>query len=257
MVGGIAALGLAAIALWTVSFFGNRDFQDQTELAAAEIEQERDTQRADLVRVGGSDTPLQQLVPLLDQLRNLPEGYAARQEGGPSFWMRWGLFQWGLSRRNEEVYQAALRRMLLPRVILRLEEKMRQEVNNPVALYEPLKVYLMLGGGAPEGEIDVEAVTEYIGRDWAYEVYPGAELESIRGRLNNHLKALIEDPNISQSWAGQKAPLDADLVAASRASVGTMSLAQRAYVIMRAKAADPRAISSSQETLPHSPIQMK
>jgi len=239
MVGGIAALGLAAIALWTVSFFGNRDFQDQTELAAAEIEQERDTQRADLVRVGGSDTPLQQLVPLLDRLRNLPEGYAARQEGGPSFWMRWGLFQWGLSRRNEEVYQAALRRILLPRVILRLEEKMRQEVNNPVALYEPLKVYLMLGGGAPEGKIDAEAVTEYIGRDWAYEVYPGAEMDGIRGRLNNHLKALIEDPGISQSWAGQKAPLDADLVAASRASVGTMSLAQRAYVIMRAKAADP------------------
>ncbi len=239
MVGGIAALGLAAVALWTVSFFGNRDFQDQTELAAAEIEQERDAQRADLGRVGSTDTPLQQLVPLLDQLRNLPEGYAARQEGGPSFWMRWGLFQWGLSRRNEEVYQAALRRILLPRIILRLEEKMRQEVNNPVALYEPLKVYLMLGGAAPEGKIDSEAVTEYIGRDWAYEVYPGAELESIRGRLNNHLKALIEDPNISQSWAGQRAPLDADLVAASRASVGTMSLAQRAYVIMRAKAADP------------------
>ncbi|QUL36784.1 type VI secretion system membrane subunit TssM [Erythrobacter sp. JK5] len=239
MVGGIAALSLLAIALWTVSFFGNRDFQNQTEIAAAEIEQERDAMRADLVRVGGSDTPLEQLVPLLDQLRNLPEGYAARQQGSPSLWMRWGLFQWGLSRRNEEAYRTALRRILLPRVFLRLEEKMQQEMNNPVALYEPLKVYLMLGGAAPQGQIDGEAVTEYLGRDWAYEQYPGAEYEGLRTRLGNHLQALVEDPKISQSWAGQRAPLDADLVAASRASVGTMSLAQRAYIIMRAKAADP------------------
>ncbi|MEM8725042.1 MAG: type VI secretion system membrane subunit TssM [Pseudomonadota bacterium] len=236
---GIAVLAVIAIGLWTVSFIGNRDFQNQTGIAAVEIEEERDARRADLVKVGSSDTPLEQLVPLLDQLRGLPEGYGARQEGSPSLWMRFGLFQSGLSDRNQETYRSGLRRILLPRVILRLEEKMRQEVNNPVALYEPLKVYLMLGGGAPEGQIDGESVLEYVSRDWANELYPGAENQGLRARLVGHLEALIEDPNISQSWSGQRAPLDADLVAASRASVGTMSLAQRAYIILRAKAADP------------------
>lgn len=239
MVAGIAALAVLAIGLWTVSFLGNRDFQNQTEIAAADIENEMEATRTDLARVGASDTPLEQLVPLLNKLRDLPEGYAAREAGGPSVFMRFGLFQSGLSRRNEEAYRIALRRILLPRIILRLEQKMRQEMDNAVLLYEPLKVYLMLGGAAPEGRIEGDEVRDYIGRDWASEVYASAEKAGLRDDLALHLEALVEDPNISQSWAGQKAPLDANLVRAARASVGTMSLAQRAFIIMRAKAADP------------------
>lgn len=238
MIAGIAVLSLLAIGLWTVSFLGNRDFQNETEIAAAKIEDDIVDLRADVARVGASDTSLEELVPLLDQLRNLPEGYAAQRAGGPSIFMRFGLFQSGLAQRNEEVYRTALRRLLLPRVMLRLEDKMRQEMDNAVLLYEPLKVYLMLGGAAPEGRIDKALVEDYINRDWASEVYSSAEKIGLRERLGRHLNALVSDPNIRQSWAGQKAPLDANLVRNARASVGTMSLAQRAFIIMRANAID-------------------
>jgi type VI secretion system protein ImpL len=239
MVAGITVLALLAIGLWTVSFLGNRDFQDKTLSAAVDIEQDITTLRADLAKVGAADTPLEELVPLLDKLRNLPEGYAAQQRGGPSIFMRFGLFQSGLARRNEETYRIALRRILLPRVLLRLEDKMRQEMDNAVLLYEPLKTYLMLGGAAPEGKFSGKTVRDYVSRDWANEVYSSAEQVELRRKLGRHLKALVEDPDINQAWGKKRGPLDGNLVASARATVGAMDLAERAFVIMRSQAADP------------------
>lgn len=239
MVAGVATLVIAAIGLWTVSFLGNRDFQNETEIASAEIESMRDSLRADIGKVSATDTPLEQLVPLLDKLRNLPEGYAARKDGGPSLWMRFGLFQSSLARRNEEAYRAGLRRILLPRLFLQLEDTMRVEMDNAEMLYDPLKVYLMIGGAAPNAEIDEDAVTEYMQRLWGAQIYPSAEKAGMRDRLVGHLQALLEDDNIGTAWAGQKAPLDAALVRSARQQVGTMSLAQRAFIIMRSRAADP------------------
>ncbi|MFL0357687.1 type VI secretion system membrane subunit TssM [Erythrobacter sp. GH1-10] len=239
IVGAIAAFALLTVILWAVSFAGNREFQRETTAEALALAQDFDGSRLDLVRIGDNDASLEQVLPLLDALRNMPEGYQAQEDGGPSLWRRWGLFQSGLSQRNEEAYHIGLRRILLPRIMLRLEEKMRQEQGDALALYEPLKVYLMLGGHAPEGAIDPETIQRYIQKDWANEVYPGNELSNVRARLADHLTALSEDPNISAAWEGQQAPLDAQLVRASRQVVLTMSLAQRAYAIMREKASNP------------------
>ena len=237
--GGIAAFVLLTLVLWAVSFAGNRQFQRETSAEAMALAQDFDASRLDLVRVGDSDASLEEVLPLLDALRNMPEGYQAEQEGGPSIWRTFGLFQSSLARRNQEAYHIGLRRILLPRVMLRLEEKMRQEQADALALYEPLKVYLMLGGHAPEGAINPATIQRYVQKDWANDLYPGNELSEVRARLGGHLKALSEDPNISSAWEGQRAPLDAQLVRSSRQVVLTMSLAQRAYAIMREKAADP------------------
>ncbi len=236
---GIGALAALLVLAWVVSFIGNRGFQSDTNKAALAVAQEADASRVDLVRVGESDAPLDQLVPLLNQLRNLPEGYAARAAGGPSLTRRFGLFQSGLSRQNEEAYRIGLRRILLPRIILRLEQLMQQRMADPVALYEPLKVYLMLGGAGPDGRIDGKTVRNFVERDWAQDQFAGSEMRPIRDDLSRHLKALTEDPDISAAWPKRRAPLDANLVSAARASVGQLSLAQRAYAIMLQKASNP------------------
>lgn len=235
----LAAAVVLAVLLWTVSFIGNRSFQSDTLAASAALGQELDVSRIDLVRIGNSDATLEQVLPLLDALRDLPEGYQAQAEGGPSLMRRFGLFQSGLAQRNAEAYHNGLRRILLPRIMLRLEDKMRAELADPLALYEPLKVYLMLGGGAPEGVIDPETIKRQVAKDWASEVYPGTEMAQVRERLILHLDALAKDPNLSVAWAGGRAPLDAQLVATSRQAVSSMSLSQRAFAIMREKAADP------------------
>jgi type VI secretion system protein ImpL len=236
---GIAAVAALLVLAWVVSFVSNRSFQSDSNRAAREVAEEIDASQVDLVRVSDSDATLDQLVPLLNQLRNLPEGYAAMEAGGPPLTRRFGLFQSGLSRQNEEAYRIGLRRILLPRIVLRLEQQMQARMADPVALYEPLKVYLMLGGAAPEGRIDGRTVRNFVQRDWANEQFAGGEMAPIRKDLAVHLKALTEDPDISAAWPGRRAPLDANLVDAARASVGQMSLAQRAYAIMLQKAANP------------------
>ncbi|KPF63523.1 type VI secretion system membrane subunit TssM [Porphyrobacter sp. AAP60] len=236
---GLAAAVVLAVVAWTVSFIGNRSFQSDTLAASSALGQEIDASRIDLVRIGNSDASLEQVLPLLDALRDLPEGYQAQAAGGPSLTRRFGLFQSGLAQRNAEAYHVGLRRILLPRIMLRLEDKMRAELSDPLALYEPLKVYLMLGGGAPEGVIDPETVRRHVARDWATDLYPGSEMAQVRERLILHLDALSKDQNLSAAWAGGRAPLDAQLVASSRQAVSSMSLSQRAFAIMREKASDP------------------
>ena len=237
----LSGIGISALALsvaWVVSFRNNNQFLKQTQEAALVAADEINFSRVDLAQVGESDVPLEQLLPLLDQLREMPEGYAARLESKPPLSKRFGLYQKGQSRQNAEIYQNGLRRTLMPRIILRLEDQIRRNMNDPVALYEPLKVYLMLGGAAPEGQLDREAIRNYVERDYATNIYSGSEMRPVRDALSRHLKALVEDPNIQAGWAGRKAPLDGDLVFDARSSVAQLSLAQRAYAIMKEASAN-------------------
>ncbi|WP_240529977.1 type VI secretion system membrane subunit TssM [Novosphingobium sp. PC22D] len=232
----LGAIGLASaliLVAWGVSFFGNRGFQDDLVREASAAEAIKAERSIDLRQVRGSDADLADTLPLLNALRNLPYGYARQLEGGPPWSMRFGLFQQGLADQAAESYRDALRRVVLPRLLLRLEDYMRTNRQDALALYEPLKAYLMLGGRGP---MDKDAVEAWVTRDWATQVYPGADRARERQQLNAHLKALLTDPNITTVWAGRKAPLDGELVAASRASILTLSAAERGYALMRQKA---------------------
>ncbi|NNE58274.1 MAG: type VI secretion system membrane subunit TssM [Hellea sp.] len=239
LVGAIAGIGVLAALLvvaWGVSFTGNRAFQKEAGEAAIEARNSLQTSRLDLVRVGSSDATLEQVLPLLNQLRDLPEGYAARAAGGPSISRRFGLFRSGLSRRNKEAYHNGLRRILLPRIMFRLEEQINRNMDDPVALYEPLKVYLMLGGASPDGKIDAEIVKNYIEADWASEQFAGSEMRLMRTDMGKHLDAMTRDKNLLSAWENRAAPLDANLVEDARVGLQQLSLAQLAYAIMKLKA---------------------
>lgn len=237
LIGALAAIGVATVlvlAAWGVSYGRNRAFQNEVAEQAGFAERQLREAGVDLVQVREDDADLRAALPALNTLRNLPRGYAERRAGGPALMMTFGLYQRSLSSQAEETYRAALRRIMLPRLLLRLEAVMTADGNNPMQLYEPLKVYLMLG---QQGPMDAKAVKAWVTGDWADELYPGADSQAERAALTRHLEALLEDRDLASVWPNRKPPLDANLVASARAAVQTLSLADRAYAVMRQKAA--------------------
>ena len=231
---GIGALSLLILIAWGVSFARNRGFQsdllDRAGAAGALTEESG----IDMVEVRDTDATLEQSLDALNALRALPRGYADRKQGGAPLSMRFGLYQRSLSVEAEEAYREGLRRILLPRVLLQLEQHLGANIASPLAVYEPLKVYLMLGG---QGPMDTKAVEAWVESHWANDAFPGADLETMRKQLGLHLDALLEDENLAASWPERKAPLDGDLIASARGAVQQMSMAERAYAILRQKAA--------------------
>lgn len=231
---GIGVATALVLAGWGVSYARNRSFQSALTTQTAKAEAQLREAGIDLTQVRGDDADLRAALPALDTLRNLPRGYAERRAGGPPLMMTLGLYQGSLSRQAEESYREALRRIMLPRLLLRLEQVLRGEAGDPSRLYEPLKVYLMLG---QQGPMDAGAVKAWVTNDWATALYPGADSQAERAALTRHLDALLEDRDMASVWPGRKPPLDGALVAGARAAVQTLSLADRAYAIMKQKAA--------------------
>ncbi|QNQ09574.1 type VI secretion system membrane subunit TssM [Sphingomonas alpina] len=237
LIGALAAIGVAVALVataWGVSFARNRAFQ--AELARQTVVAEKQFREAgvDLAQVREDDADLRAAIPALDTLRNLPRGYAQRGAGGPPLAMTFGLYQRSLSQEALETYRDALRRVMLPRLLLRLETVMKAQGRDPMQLYEPLKVYLMLG---QKGPMDAKSVQAWVTGDWANELYPGADSQAERSALARHLSALLEDRDMASVWPNRQPPLDAQLVASARAAVQTLSLADRAYAVLRQKAA--------------------
>ncbi|MCW3473910.1 type VI secretion system membrane subunit TssM [Limobrevibacterium gyesilva] len=164
------------------------------------------------------DAELPPIVPLLDQARDLPFG-AARQAQDNARTGGLGLSQADkLSAGSRLVYRHALERVLLPRLVLRLEAQMRGALNRPDFLYEATRVYLMLGGAGP---LDKDLVRAWMALDWQRS-YPGAPATPLRDDLAQHLGALLAEPLPAVS-------LDGALVEDARRVLSRVPLAQRVY----------------------------
>lgn len=231
---GVVAAAVMVLGLWTASFISNRNFQSNLLASSHQVETLTRATGVDLIEVRGNDPDLEQSLTILRSLRNLPQGYVDRASGKPGPFMRFGLFQSSHSEKAIEAYHDGLRRILLPRLILRLEQYLGENSNNALALYEPLKVYLMLGG---QGPMDKGGVKSWVTADWASQAFPGADRASMRKELAQHLDAMLDDPNMAAAWVNRKAPLDGGTIASARAAVQTLSLADRAYALLRQKAA--------------------
>jgi type VI secretion system protein ImpL len=229
---GVAAAAVLVLLLWGVSFWQNRSFQSALGQSSAQAATLLRETGVDLVQVRSTDPDLEQVAASLRALRNLPQGYAEQGAGEPGLFKRFGLYQSSHADAAVEAYRSGLRRILLPRLLLRLEQYMASSNGDPMALYQPLKVYLMLGG---QGPMDTGTVTSWIEGDWTNELLPGADRAPLRKELGEHLAALMEDEGISSEWPGRKAPLDGTAIASARAALQTLSLADRAYAVLRQK----------------------
>jgi type VI secretion system protein ImpL len=231
---GVAVASLLVLLAWGVSFGQNRALQSNLLAGAQNADAEVRNTGVDLAEVRDSDPDLEQSLSVLRALRGLPRGYGDQRKGGPPLAMRFGLYQSGHASEASRAYLNAAERVLLPRILLRLEHVLRADAAQPLSLYEPLKVYLMLGG---QGPLDRRAVKAWVEADWAQNVYPGEDRKAVRDELAQHLDAVLADRQFGQVWPEGQAPLDGALVASSRAAVQTLSLADRAYAILRQRAA--------------------
>ncbi|MBB3281158.1 type VI secretion system membrane subunit TssM [Mitsuaria sp. BK037] len=211
----VAVVGVGLLTAWTVSYFNNRKYLQET---SARAEQVRELLQATPNRASADLLPI---LPALQATRAL----AAVEDEVPLS-MRMGLFQ---GRKIDSAARAAYQRMLgdavLPRLVLRIEEQLRQGAATPVTLYEALKAYVMLHD--PQ-HFDAQALKQHIEGDWEStrrELTPDQ-----RAALGAHLDALL-----SQGGIASPLPEDASLLTAVRTQLATQPLPQRIYNRLRAQ----------------------
>jgi len=219
--GAFAALGLVALlglAAWTVSYSRNRAYIGDVEDSLTVIDQRIDT-------LSPTDREPLDVLPLLDAVRDIPGGYADRDKPVPLS-MGLGLYQGDkLGSQANRAYRRMLHQVLLPRVILRLEDQMRGVAGDPQQLFQVLRVYLMLD--EPD-KYDAETVRDRVTADWLAQV-PRETTQDQREALAGHLDALLQEPPVPLPL-----PLDGALIEQARDILNTGPLSHRVYQRLQA-----------------------
>ncbi|WP_323005166.1 type VI secretion system membrane subunit TssM [Pseudorhodobacter sp.] len=220
-------VALTAGGLWTRSYLANSamiadatDRLNAYQAAASEIPSNPI-----------ADSDLVSVIPALNILYEIPSNKARGEaatiapEGSG-----YGLFQGDvIGDQAAQSYRAALNQHYLPRLLLRLEDQIQGNINNPDVLYETLKVYLMLG---QQGPLNTEFIAEWMNQDWDLS-FPGPSRQSLRDDLNRHLQAMLAQPML-------KVSLNGPLVEQAQTLLAAMPMAQRIYngIINSPKALD-------------------
>ncbi|BCH33447.1 type VI secretion protein [Mesorhizobium sp. L-8-10] len=224
--GGLAAFVLGAATLigaWGVSFVRNRALVDSTQALIRQVHVGNNSPLGS-TEVTGVD--LENIVETLALLRDLPAGYDSGETSTP-LQERFGLSQRAkLNSASKEAYRQALERLLRSRLVLQVESAIRTKLAEPIELYEPLKVYLMLGGQAPR--IDDELIIAWIKQDWEQNRYPGPANREGRDELERHLRAMLD----LDDGRGPTYELDRSLVETAQRSLSRMDMADLARALV-------------------------
>ena len=192
----------------------NNEAGRSARLATAVAAAEQAAAPAPLARVQSPD--LTQVLAYLEANRALPPAAAGE---GPGF----GLSQQEmLASGADSAYRRALDRVLLPRLLSRLEVQIREGLQRPDFLYEAVRVYLMLG---KQGPLDRSLVREWFALDWT-QAFPGAVNQPGREALGRHLDAMLTGTLATY-------PLDGALVDQARRVFSRLPMAQRVYARLR------------------------
>ncbi|MBX5230634.1 type VI secretion system membrane subunit TssM [Rhizobium sp. NLR9b] len=164
------------------------------------------------------NSDLRPVLPLLKRLRDMETGYD--KDAKSSDYLNFDRSK-ELGVQTRAAYTRGLELILLPRLILRLEKLLADRQDDPLFLYQALKVYLMLGG---QGPFEPKVVKDWMTLDWEVEFRAEADA-SLRRELAEHLDILIENPRLSIG-------LDRPLIEKSRAKLNTISLPRRVLNIL-------------------------
>lgn len=212
--GAYAAAALLLILLggaWFFAYRANQSYVDdvghQTTVAAEALGE-----------LQPSQLELVEVLPALNAAADIPGGFSARDEDAP--------WSFGLSQRDklggaaQSSYRRLLEDVLLPRLVLRLEEQVRAGQSDSDYLFEALKAYRMMGEGT---HYDPEFAQAWIQLDWETSLSGQISAED-EERLESHLEALLEVPP-------GPAPigLDGNLILESQRALRAAPLAERAY----------------------------
>ena len=228
---GIFLLTLGAAAVWWISYQHNAALVDRTQAAVKEYQAAAGPLPRE-AKIGDRD--FAKILPILHRLRNLPTGYATRSISTP-VQATFGLSQRERLQSSSEIaYHMGLERMFRPRLIYRLEELLEANRTNPSFLYEALKVYLMLGG---LHQADRGLIVSWMARDWADNLYPGAGAKDGRNALEEHLNAMLDLDEGEEPLFTLHGPL----VTETQKALARLSVAQRAYELLKSQARTPDA----------------
>ncbi|MDJ0943340.1 MAG: type VI secretion system membrane subunit TssM [Kiloniellales bacterium] len=215
--GGVLALA-GLLGIWTTSYLSN-----EAHIADA-AEQVTDYQRLAADSAPGDEA--WDVLPQLDALRSLPNGYDQRGES-PPLAMTFGLYQGDkLGDAANAAYRRGLNALLLTRLMRRLELQIADSPDNYDLLYTALKTYLML---ADPKQLDPEFVALWFSVDWAARL-PGETGLPFRDALSGHLSALLENEL-------RPPPVNAALVTQARTILARRPLAERVYAQVKNSAA--------------------
>ncbi|MCC5810496.1 MAG: type VI secretion system membrane subunit TssM [Ectothiorhodospiraceae bacterium] len=132
----LAALMVVAVS-WFTSYQYNRGY-------LADVGAALDAHSDTATRPVPGDAGLQEVLPRLDALREV-SAEANRYRDGAPLLMRLGLFRGGsVGASAEQAYLQGVRELLVPRLVLLLEERLQEPNTPPTDLYAYLKGYLML-----------------------------------------------------------------------------------------------------------------
>lgn len=216
VIAGLVLLGAAGA--WVTSYSGNTGKIGEVEESITAYNAATSGLSFDAIE----DADLKRVLPALNTLRNMPTGYALQDENVPLS-MTLGLYQGDkLGAQARAAYRRGLGSLFLPRLLVRLEGQLRDNINRPDYLYEALKVYLMLGR---QGPVDADLVRQWLILDWNT-TFPGQVNEGVRGPLMLHLEALLEEPL-------KQIPLDGNLVERVQQSLRAFPLSERAYAVIK------------------------
>ncbi len=226
-----AAMGLVGLLLlgaWIWSLTSNLGGQRQTAEATTAI-----TNNARAIDPGDKVSPSATAGDVLDLLDAARDGlpYGVTKAAHPPLGERFGLYRTSLADESSRGYYDALQRYLLPRLIVTAERALTAGGTDPVAIYEPLKVYLMLGNRAG-AKRDDSYILRWLEGELAARDFPGPENEATRARVLSHAKALLADTGrFGRQLTGPL--LDPGLVEQAQASIAAMSPAERALALMK------------------------
>ena len=226
----IGLVTFATLGGWANSYFANTRLIASTNVASQSYASDNTSL---ITQDPIDDTDFQKIARPLDALRNFPRGYANANDNVPAP-ETLGL---GQHRRiavaASSAYETALNRVLRPRLVLHLEKRLADLQGKPEQLYEPLKVYMMLSGD-PSVPVDTALMSGWMQGDWEA-LYPGEPNRPLRESLKQHLEAML---NIS-AGTFRAIQLNGDLVKATQASLARLTLAERAFALIKSTAHDP------------------
>ncbi|MCR8723340.1 type VI secretion system membrane subunit TssM [Frigidibacter sp. ROC022] len=227
--GAIAATLIFAIAagtFWTRSFLANRKL-------IADVEQRVTLFQEQASLIPGNpiaDTDLPGIVDALNTLRDVPVNPTAlrlleERDEAPEDRpdkdgkLGYGLYQGDrLGNEVNQAYRAALNEIFLPRLLLRLEDQIAANMNQPELLYEVLKTYLVLG---QQGPMNTDLIKQFMTIDWEL-AFQGPGRAQLREDLAFHLDALLSAPMDEIS-------LNGPLIEQAQGVLAKLPLAQRVY----------------------------
>lgn len=220
----IATYALAFVLLAVMAYAWTTGYRTNERQVAQINEQLADYEKAvqgiPVQNVADGDLP--RVVKPLDILRALPTGLTPEGADAGS-WLTFGLYQGDkLTAVHGNAYQKALNGLLLPRLLVRLQNQIRDRQGDDDFTAAALRIYLMLGSHGP---MDAGAVKAWMANDWVTS-WPGPNNQPLREALARHLDSLI---------AGGLSPiaLDANLIEQSRRSLEKLTPAERVYALVR------------------------